>query len=132
MTIKKTHTKDNIKPDLLFCYDILYELENDPHAYLFYKYDINSNHFNVTINQPMDLFNINLKLENNQYLNEEEFKNDIHLMFENCFISCDDESEIYTSGKVLEDVFNKLWYISQIERGQEKNCFSIEQARTRN
>ncbi|CAB5207851.1 unnamed protein product [Rhizophagus irregularis] len=119
-TIKKTNTKDNIKPDLLFCYDILYELENDPHAYPFYKY-INSNYFNVTINQPIDLFTINLKLENNQYLNAEEFKKDIHLMFDNCFISNDDESDIYISGRELEDVFNKLWYIYQIEQKQENS-----------
>jgi hypothetical protein len=44
--------------------------------------------YNLVIN-PMDLFTINLKLVNNQYSNPSEFKDDMNLIFNNCFISND-------------------------------------------
>ncbi|RGB29876.1 Bromodomain-containing protein, partial [Rhizophagus diaphanus] len=47
------------------------------------------------IKYPMDVFTINLKLKNNQYTSLEEFKNDIHLIFCNCYTYNDIESEIY-------------------------------------
>ncbi|CAG8750246.1 17204_t:CDS:2, partial [Rhizophagus irregularis] len=72
--------KKNIKL-INFCYDILHELEDESYANLFYKYaeDIK----NKDIKHPMDLFTINSKLENNQYISLEEFENDIHLIFRN-------------------------------------------------
>ncbi|GBB96328.1 hypothetical protein RclHR1_27290001 [Rhizophagus clarus] len=57
----------------------------------------------------MDLFTINLKLENNQYKNLEEFEKDIRLIFCNCYIYNDAKSEIYCSGEALESIFNKKW-----------------------
>jgi hypothetical protein len=51
----------NIKSNLPFCYDILNELENKSYATPFYKCSTKE------LKYPMDLFAINLKLENNQY-----------------------------------------------------------------
>ncbi|RGB34275.1 Bromodomain-containing protein, partial [Rhizophagus diaphanus] len=59
------------------------------------------------INHTMDLFTINLNLENNQYTSLEDFEKDIHLIFCNCYTYNDVESEIYSSGKALESIFNK-------------------------
>ncbi|GBB89492.1 hypothetical protein RclHR1_01620004 [Rhizophagus clarus] len=91
-----------------FCYDILYKLESKPYAHLFYKYN-EKDIVNKIIKYPMDLFTINLKLENNQYENLEEFENDIRLIFRNCYTYNDVKSEIYCSGEALESIFNKKW-----------------------
>ncbi|GBB83517.1 hypothetical protein RclHR1_10220001 [Rhizophagus clarus] len=91
-----------------FCYDILHQLENSPYANLFYKYN-EKNIINKVIKYPMDLFTINLKLENNQYTNLEEFEKDIRLIFRNCYTYNDAKSEIYCSGEALESIFNKKW-----------------------
>ncbi|EXX66297.1 uncharacterized protein OCT59_025649 [Rhizophagus irregularis] len=98
--------KKNIKL-INFCYDILHELEDESYANLFYKYaeDIK----NKDIKHPMDLFTINSKLENNQYISLEEFENDIHLIFRNCYTYNDINSEVYCSGEALESIFNKKW-----------------------
>ncbi|CAB5308690.1 unnamed protein product [Rhizophagus irregularis] len=99
--------KKNIKL-INFCYDILHELEDESYANLFYKYaekDIK----NKDIKHPMDLFTINSKLENNQYISLEEFENDIYLIFRNCYTYNDINSEVYCSGEALESIFNKKW-----------------------
>ncbi|PKK66955.1 Bromodomain-containing protein, partial [Rhizophagus irregularis] len=54
------------------------------------------------IKHPMDLFTINSKLENNQYISLEEFENDIHLIFRNCYTYNDINSKVYCSGEALE------------------------------
>ncbi|GES92246.1 hypothetical protein GLOIN_2v1781474 [Rhizophagus clarus] len=110
---KKVQIKDISKSDLSkeniklinYCYDILYELEDKPYAYLFYKNDIKDK----VIKYPMDLFTINSKLENNQYTKLEEFEDDVRLIFCNCYTYNNVESEIYCLGRELETIFNKKW-----------------------
>ncbi|GES85592.1 bromodomain-containing protein [Rhizophagus clarus] len=99
--------KENIKL-INFCYDILHKLENNPYTDLFYKVN-EKDIINKVIKYPMDLFTINLKLENNQYTNLEEFEKDIRLVFRNCYTYNDVKSEIYCSGEALESIFNKKW-----------------------
>ncbi|PKK78707.1 Bromodomain-containing protein, partial [Rhizophagus irregularis] len=77
-----------------FCYNILHELENTSYANLFYKCIKNDVKNNI-INHPMDLFTINLNLENNQYTSLEDFEKDIRLIFCNCYTYNDVGSEIY-------------------------------------
>ncbi|GES81833.1 hypothetical protein GLOIN_2v1781474 [Rhizophagus clarus] len=91
-----------------FCYDIFHKLENNPYAYLFYKYN-EKDIIDKAIKHPMDLFTVNSKLENDQYTNLEEFENDIRLIFRNCYTYNDAKSEVYCSGEALESVFNKKW-----------------------
>ncbi|PKY61076.1 Bromodomain-containing protein, partial [Rhizophagus irregularis] len=60
------------------------------------------------IKNPMDLFTINSKLENNQYTSTEEFENDIRLIFRNCYTYNKLGSEMYILGEALESAFNKI------------------------
>ncbi|EXX70380.1 Bdf1p [Rhizophagus irregularis DAOM 197198w] len=141
-----------------FCYNILHELENTSYANLFYKCIKNDVKNNI-INHPMDLFTINLNLENNQYTSLEDFEKDIRLIFCNCYtykVAClnlfkilrlvsskfyyrfiivsaefwqfrqatlytynDVGSEIYSSGKALESIFNKKWNEELILKGKQ-------------
>jgi hypothetical protein len=93
--------KRNIKN---LCYDIFHELENKSYAHLFYECVEKD-----VVKHPMDLFTIKSKLENNQYTKLDEFEQDIHLIFHNCYTYNDAESEIYHLGEALESVFNKTW-----------------------
>jgi hypothetical protein len=93
--------KNNIKFNL--CYDIFHELECKSYAHLFYKC------IEKNVRHPMDLFTIKSKLENNQYTRLEEFEQDIHLIFHNCYTYNDAKSEIYHLGEALESVFNEAW-----------------------
>ncbi|RGB42341.1 Bromodomain-containing protein, partial [Rhizophagus diaphanus] len=68
------------------------------------------------IKNPMDLFTINSKLENNQYTSTEEFEKDIRLIFRNCYTYNNVGSEIYCLGEELESHFNKIWNKKQRER----------------
>ncbi|PKB97135.1 Bromodomain-containing protein, partial [Rhizophagus irregularis] len=68
------------------------------------------------IKNPMDLFTINSKLENNQYRSTDEFEKDICLIFRNCYTYNDLGSEIYCLGEELESDFNKIWNEKQRER----------------
>ncbi|UZO00660.1 uncharacterized protein OCT59_011782 [Rhizophagus irregularis] len=97
-------SKKNIKLTN-FCYDIFHELENESYANLFSEKNIK----NKVIKHPMDLFTINLKLENNQYKNLKEFEKDIRLMFRNCYTYNDVKSKEYCSGEKLESIFNEKW-----------------------
>ncbi|CAB4374322.1 unnamed protein product [Rhizophagus irregularis] len=108
-------TKDHSKNSQLinFCYDILQELDIKSNIHPFYKYD------EKIIKNPIDLFTIISKLENNQYANIEEFEKDIRLIFRNCYKYNDIGSEMHTLGEELESAFNKIW--------TEKIIFQVKQ-----
>ncbi|POG61521.1 Bromodomain-containing protein, partial [Rhizophagus irregularis DAOM 181602=DAOM 197198] len=90
-----------------YCCDILKELDNKSNIHPFYKY-YEMEVSDKTIKNPMDLFTINSKLENNQYRSTEEFEKDIRLIFHNCYTYNDVGSEIYCLGEELESDFNKI------------------------
>ncbi|RGB42770.1 hypothetical protein C1646_750513 [Rhizophagus diaphanus] len=108
--------KDHSKNSQLinFCYDILQELDIKSNIHPFYKYD------EKKITNPMDLFTIISKLENDQYTTIEEFEKDIHLIFRNCYIYNDIGSEMHTLGEALESTFNKVWAEKLIFQGKQK------------
>ncbi|GES94953.1 hypothetical protein GLOIN_2v1771827 [Rhizophagus clarus] len=58
---------------------------------------------------PMDIFTISSKLDNDEYTNIEEFEKDMHLIFYNCYIYNDKDSKIYHLGKELESDFIEIW-----------------------
>ncbi|CAB4440917.1 unnamed protein product [Rhizophagus irregularis] len=108
-----------------FCYDILHELENKSYA----KSYTNKSYKHI-----------NLKLKNNHYTSLEEFEKDIRLIFCNCYIynnieSEDNnvESEVISLGKALECIFNKKWdknHIIQDKQTKElKREMMIQQIR---
>ncbi|PKB99079.1 Bromodomain-containing protein, partial [Rhizophagus irregularis] len=72
------------------------------------------------IKNPMDLFTINSKLENNQYTSIKEFEKDIRLIFRNCYTYNNIESDIYYLGEELESVFNKIWTKKIISYAEQK------------
>ncbi|GBB89670.1 hypothetical protein RclHR1_16440003 [Rhizophagus clarus] len=109
-----------------FCYNILHELESKSNINLFYK-------LTKIIKNPMDIFTISSKLDNDEYTNGralitkitkkksispfstdarpniEEFEKDMQLIFHNCYIYNDIDSKIYHLGKEIESVFIKIW-----------------------
>ncbi|GBC25480.2 bromodomain-containing protein [Rhizophagus irregularis DAOM 181602=DAOM 197198] len=101
-----------------FCYDILHELENKSYA----KSYANKSYKHI-----------NLKLKNNQYTSLEEFEKDIRLIFCNCYIYNNVESEVISLGKALECIFNKKWdknHIIQNRQTEElKRKMMIQQIR---
>ncbi|CAB4480611.1 unnamed protein product [Rhizophagus irregularis] len=118
ISVKEEHcnktTKKNIKLTN-YCCDILKELDNKSNIHPFYKY-YEKEVSDKTIKNPMDLFTINSKLENNQYRSTDEFEKDICLIFRNCYTYNDLGSEIYCLGEELESDFNKIWNEKQRER----------------
>ncbi|CAB4480022.1 unnamed protein product [Rhizophagus irregularis] len=108
-------TKKNINI-IDFCCDILQELDGKSNIHPFYKYDEKE----TAIKNPMDLFTINSKLENNQYTSIKEFEKDIRLIFRNCYTYNNIESDIYYLGEELESVFNKIWTKKIISYAEQK------------
>ncbi|GES73396.1 bromodomain-containing protein [Rhizophagus clarus] len=99
--------KDTSNTITNFCYDILHILENKSNINPFYRCAKKSN--NKIIRNPMDLLTIYLKLDNEEYANINEFEEDMHLIFRNCYTYNDMDSEIYHLGEELESVFIKIW-----------------------
>ncbi|CAB4478397.1 unnamed protein product [Rhizophagus irregularis] len=125
--IKEYKEKKNLTPasniNLTdFCHDILQELDDKSNIHSFYEYD-EKEVSDKNIKNPMDLFTINSKLENNQYTSTGEFEKDIRLIFRNCYTYNDIGSEIYTLGEKLELAFNKIWtekIVFQVKQKKEK------------
>ncbi|GES99001.1 hypothetical protein GLOIN_2v1781474 [Rhizophagus clarus] len=90
-----------------FCYNILHELKNKFNVKPFYRCSKKSN--NNDIRNPMDLLTICSKLDNDEYTNINEFRKDMHLIFHNCYMYNDMDSEIYHLGEKLESAFIKIW-----------------------
>ncbi|GBC06106.1 hypothetical protein RclHR1_06620004 [Rhizophagus clarus] len=107
ITVKIPTTKDTSNAITNFCYSILHELENKSDIKPFYKCNENSN--NKVIRNPMDLFTICSKLDNEVYTNINEFEKDMHLIFRNCYTHNDMDSKIYHLGEELESDFIKMW-----------------------
>ncbi|GET03542.1 hypothetical protein GLOIN_2v1781474 [Rhizophagus clarus] len=102
----KNSSKDSSKDLTNFCYHILHELENKSNIEPFYRFTKKSN---KVIRNPMDLFIISAKLDNDEYTNIKEFEKDMHLIFRNCYTYNDKDSKIYHLGEELESVFIEIW-----------------------
>lgn len=61
------------------------------------------------IKHPMDLSTIKDKLENKQYESNEDFYNDMKLMFNNCYLYNGEDSPVAQMGKELEKAFEKIY-----------------------
>ncbi|GES77271.1 transcription factor GTE12-like [Rhizophagus clarus] len=110
-TIKIHGLPKVIEPNLLFCYKILCELIMKPYSFPFYKYtkEVNPDYFDI-IDNPIDLFTIKSKLENNQYSDAEKFKKDIDLLFDNNSIYYNiNGSEFYNLTIMFKKAFNMKW-----------------------
>ncbi|RIB15774.1 Bromodomain-containing protein [Gigaspora rosea] len=102
--------------DVAFCREVIRELRKKIHwhyAYPFYE-PVDAAKLGVPdyyriITRPMDLSTINTKLENDHYVNADEFEADIRLMFQNCYTYNGPGSDVYNMGKELEKVFDRKW-----------------------
>ncbi|GES92217.1 hypothetical protein GLOIN_2v1781474 [Rhizophagus clarus] len=123
ITDKIPTTKDSSNADINliinFCYNILHELESKSNINLFYKLTEKTNKF---IKNPMDIFTISSKLDNDEYTNIEEFEKDMHLIFHNCYTYNNTDSKIYQLGKELESVFIEIW----TEETQKKELMKMQ------
>ncbi|EPS36535.1 hypothetical protein H072_9928 [Dactylellina haptotyla CBS 200.50] len=99
-----------------FCEGIMKELWKKQHqaiAYPFYNpvdpvaLEI-PDYFKV-IKKPMDMSEIQRKLNHNEYNNSNEFEADMRLMFNNCYKFNPPDSPVFKCGKSLEAVFDEKW-----------------------
>ncbi|KAK6535281.1 hypothetical protein TWF694_001749 [Orbilia ellipsospora] len=99
-----------------FCEGIMKELWKKQHqaiAYPFYNpvdpvaLEI-PDYFKI-IKKPMDMSEIQRKLNHNEYNNSNEFEADMRLMFNNCYKFNPPDSPVYKCGKSLEAVFDEKW-----------------------
>ncbi|GES88999.1 hypothetical protein GLOIN_2v1886582 [Rhizophagus clarus] len=92
--------KDTSNTITNFCYDILHMLENKSNINPFYRCAKKSN--NKIIRNPMDLLTIYLKLDNEEYTNINEFEEDMHLIFRNCYTYNDMDNHMAKQFQILE------------------------------
>jgi bromodomain-containing factor 1 len=61
------------------------------------------------IKKPMDLTTVQTKLENHAYEKASEFKEDVQLIFKNCFKFNSEGEYVNDCGHKTEEIFNKKW-----------------------
>lgn len=71
------------------------------------------------IKQPMDMSTYEKKLQNGEYISEEELAEDIRLMFRNCYAYNPPDHDINNFGHQLEQVFEKYW--EKLHQGKKKS-----------
>ena len=108
--------KKKYELELKFCYEVLKELQAVKHwafAQFFYTpvdpVALNIPTYFQIIKKPMDLGTIQNKLDNNAYEKASEFKEDVQLIFKNCYKFNPDGEFVNDCGRKLEEVFNKKW-----------------------
>jgi bromodomain-containing factor 1 len=108
--------KKKYELELKFCFEVLKELQAVKHwAFAQYFYTpvdpvaLNIPTYFQIIKKPMDLGTIATKLENNAYEKASEFKEDVQLIFKNCYKFNPEGEFVHDCGRKLEEVFNKKW-----------------------
>lgn len=108
--------KKKYELELKFCWEVLKELQharNWSFAQFFYTpvdpVALNIPTYFQIIKKPMDLGTIQSKLENNAYEKASEFKDDVQLIFKNCYKFNPEGEFVNDCGHKLEEIFNKQW-----------------------
>lgn len=108
--------KKKYELELKFCFEVLKELQATKHwavAQFFYApvdpVALNIPTYFQIIKKPMDLNTIQSKLENNAYEKASEFKEDVQLIFKNCYKFNPEGEFVNDCGHKLEEIFNKKW-----------------------
>ncbi|KAM0677941.1 hypothetical protein BDAP_001421 [Binucleata daphniae] len=101
------------KTQLKYCEDMLNKISKYQNAYPFLEpvdpVALNIPDYFDKIKNPMDLSTIKNKLKNNNYTKPEEVKEDMSLMFSNCYLYNPKESQVHKMGLELEKQFNNLY-----------------------
>ncbi|OMJ18936.1 SWR1 complex bromodomain subunit bdf1 [Smittium culicis] len=115
LSTKRTNSRI-IDPQLKFCSNLIREFFKKAYydqASFFYepvdwvKQEIPD--YPSIVKHPMDMSTIRDKLQNNEYQDAIEFKDDFLLMLNNCYLYNHPKHVVYLAGKALEDIFEKKW-----------------------
>ncbi|XP_018417525.1 PREDICTED: bromodomain adjacent to zinc finger domain protein 2A [Nanorana parkeri] len=110
-------------PDLTFCEIILMEMESHDDAWPFLE-PVNPRlvpGYRKIIQNPMDFSTMRNKLLNGRYSSCEEFAEDAKLVFSNCQLFNEDDSEVGKAGLVLKKFYESRWE----EFSQERETNSL-------
>ncbi|KAM4796029.1 bromodomain adjacent to zinc finger domain protein 2A [Rhinophrynus dorsalis] len=107
-------------PDLTFCEIILMEMESHDEAWPFLE-PVNPRlvpGYRKIIKNPMDFSTMRHKLLNGKYSSCEEFADDAELVFSNCQLFNEDDSEVGKAGLALKKFYESRWEEFSQERIQ--------------
>ncbi|KAM5180603.1 LOW QUALITY PROTEIN: bromodomain adjacent to zinc finger domain protein 2A [Mantella aurantiaca] len=105
-------------PDLTFCEIILMEMESHDDAWPFLE-PVNPRlvpGYRKIIKTPMDFSTMRNKLLNGRYSSFEEFAEDAELVFSNCQLFNEDDSDVGKAGLVLKKFYESRWEEFRQER----------------
>ncbi|OMJ13707.1 SWR1 complex bromodomain subunit bdf1 [Smittium culicis] len=115
LSTKRTNSRI-IDPQLKFCSNLIREFFKkayyDQAAFFYEPVDwVNQEipDYPSIVKHPMDMSTIRDKLQNNEYQDAIEFKDDFLLMLNNCYLYNHPKHVVYLAGKALEDIFEKKW-----------------------
>jgi bromodomain-containing factor 1 len=102
--------------DITFCRQVLSELTKKTHQNINWAFmqpvdpvALGIPDYFTVIKNPMDLGTIRRKLDSREYLNAEQFEQDVRLVFSNCFLYNAPDTDIVQMAKALESIFEAKW-----------------------
>jgi len=103
--------EENNEADISICSQLMKEIEKHKDAKPFLEpVDTKSfPQYKKYIKHPMDLGKVANKLNNDEYKMRTEFYDDMILIFDNCLLFNEDNSDVGKSGKTMRRLFLKRW-----------------------
>lgn len=106
----------NKTSEMKFCFSVLKEFKKNKYRHQMYAFlqpvdpiALNIPDYFTIIKNPMDLSTIENKLLNDEYKSSGEFKTDVLLMFNNCYLYNPPTLPIYSMAKEMEKIFLDKW-----------------------
>ncbi|WAR30346.1 BRDT-like protein [Mya arenaria] len=104
--------KGKLTEQLKFCHNLTKEFFTKKHsayAWPFYKpvdaVLLGLHDYHDIIKKPMDLATVKTKLENRQYASAQEFSDDVHTIFTNCYKYNPADSDVVLMARKMQEVF---------------------------
>jgi bromodomain-containing factor 1 len=108
--------KKKFEWQLKFCKEVIHEMKKTKHhsfaQHFYYPVDavaLNIPTYHKVIKKPMDLEQVERKLDSNQYEKAKDFEEDVRQIFKNCYLFNQPGDFVYTAGQQLEKVFEDKW-----------------------
>ncbi|KAI8854791.1 Bromodomain-containing protein [Chytridium lagenaria] len=102
--------------DMKKCTRVLKRLQQNQYGSIFLKpvdpIALGIPEYKDIIKHPMDLSTVQKKLASNKYGSSNDFKADVQLMLDNCFLFNRPDDWVYAQGKELESFFNQEWALA--------------------
>lgn len=95
--------------------------------------------YTKVVKKPMDLSTMKRKLDGNEYITAEKFRDDFRLMIKNCLTFNPPGNPVHEAGKALQQLFEEKWKnlpvlrshdLSEDEDDEEEDNSDEERART--